>query len=796
MRLFLTALFIITQTALSAQSESTVIGKVLDAENNATLPGASVFMQETKKGVATNSDGQFVLNTKPGKQELKATFVGYRECSKDVNLAPGDTLFIDIKLERITLKRVEITANRSDLTNSTKMGVNKLDMETVEVLPAFLGEVDLLKTIQLLPGIQSAGEGSSGFFVRGGGPDQNLILLDDAVVYNASHLLGFFSVFNSDIIEDVEIYKGGMPAQYGERLSSVIDISQREGSKEEFKGKGGVGLISSRLTLEGPIKKNESSFIISGRRTYIDVLTKPFLDENSEFGGSEYYFYDLNAKLDWELNDGGKLFLSGYLGNDAFDFASPQSEFSTRVGWGNKILTGGYQKAYDRALFKVTGSFTNYGFNFLGRQSDFELEVNSSITDYRLKPEFYFYLGNHRIKAGAAYTFHDISPNNSRAEQGETIFNLGDQQQFYSHEGGLFLSDEFNITTNLKVEAGIRYSGFIHTGPFKRYIVDQNGTKQDTIQYKRGANIANYQGFEPRILTRYRLNERESIKAAFTQNYQYIHLANLSPLALPTDVWLPTTEIVQPQRGRQYSIGYYRTFKEGMFETSIETYYKDMENLVEYKENTQPSDGVDNNEDNLLTFGRGVSYGVELFLKKTSGKTTGWIGYTLSRTEREFSELNNGLSYPAPFDRRHDLSVVATHRLSDKWTLSSTFIYATGRPITLPQSGYFIENSLVYNFEERNSFRMKDYHRLDISATYSVNPIKEIKDPTTGEIISREKRIQTKWVFSIYNVYNRLNPYFYYFENEGQVSNNTFNVQAKQVSLFPILPSVTWNFSF
>ncbi|HKL03436.1 MAG TPA: hypothetical protein VJ911_07155, partial [Cryomorphaceae bacterium] len=620
--------------------------------------------------------------------------------------------------------------------------------------------------------------------------------LDDAVVYNASHLLGFFSVFNSDIIDDVEIYKGGMPAQYGERLASVIDIKQREGSKENFKGKGGIGLISSRITLEGPIKKDKSSFIVSGRRTYIDILTRPFINESSDFGGSAYYFYDLNAKLDWELKDGAKLFLSGYLGNDVFEFASPQTEFSTRVGWGNKIVSGGYQKAFERALFKVTGSYTNYAFNFLGNQSEFELEVNSSIEDYRLKPEFYFYLGNHKMKAGMAYTFHDISPNNSRAEQGETIFNLGDQQQFYSHEGGIFISDEFNLTPNIRIEAGLRVSGFIHTGPFKRYVVDDNGTKQDTIQYQSGANIANYQGFEPRILTRYRLNERESLKAAFTQNYQYVHLANLSPLALPTDVWLPTTDIIQPQLGRQYSIGYYRTFREGMFETSIETYFKEMENLVEYKENTQPSDGVDNNEDNLLTFGRGVSYGVELFVKKTKGKTTGWIGYTLSKTEREFSALNNGVTYPAPFDRRHDLSIVGMHRLNDKWSFSANFIYATGRPITLPQSGYFIENTLVYNFEERNSFRMKDYHRLDISATYTVNPIRETKNTLTGEVITKKKRIQSKWVFSIYNVYSRLNPYFYYFDNEGQVTNNSFNIQAKQVSLFPILPSITWNFTF
>jgi hypothetical protein len=782
---------------LKAQESASIYGLVSDSLSGVSLPGATVYIPSANKGIAADLEGQFDISLKPGTYEVRFSYAGYNPTILTVSLEEGESKALDIGLSNVTLQQVEIKAYISDYTSGTAMGQTRLDMETIKLLPAFLGEVDLLKTIQLLPGVQAAGEGSSGFYVRGGGPDQNLILFDDAVVYNASHLLGFFSVFNSDAIEGVELYKGGMPAEYGERLASVINISQRKGSTKKFQGRGGLGVISSRLTLEGPLIKNKASFIVSGRRTYIDALITPFVNDESDFGGSQYLFYDLNGRLDWDLGKGSSVFLSGYFGDDAFDFNSPQTEFKTNVTWGNRIVSAGYQKIFnDDVLLKVNGSFTKYNFGFTGSQDEFLLQVNSQITDYRLKPQLSFKLGNHHIKTGFSYVFHDISPNNSSAEQGETIFDLGEQQQFYSHEGALYISDEFDLTDVWKVEAGLRISAFAHTGPFTRYLLDENGSKQDTISYGSGETIADYIGWEPRFSTSYRLSEKASIKASFTQNYQYIHLANLSPLALPTDVWLPSTELVQPQLGRQYAVGYFRLFDGGNIEASVEAYYKEMENLVEYKENTQPSDGVDNNEDNLLTFGRGESYGIEFFVKKNFGKTTGWIGYTLSRTERQFDAINRGQWFPATFDRTHDISVVAAHRLTDKWTVSGTFVFGTGRAITLPVSGYFIENTLVYNYSDRNSFRMRDYHRMDLSATYSTSQTKTITDKVTGEIIEKRKRIQSQWVFSIYNVYNRLNPYFYYFDNQGEAANGTFQVQAKQVSLFPILPAVTWNFQF
>jgi hypothetical protein len=782
---------------LKAQKSASIYGVVSDSLSGVSLPGATVYIPSANKGIAADLEGRFDISLKPGTYEVRFSYAGYNPTILTVSLEVGENKAFDIGLRNITLKQVEIKAYISDYTSGTAMGRTQLDMETIKLLPAFLGEVDLLKTIQLLPGVQAAGEGNAGFYVRGGGPDQNLILFDDAVVYNASHLLGLFSVFNSDAIEGVELYKGGMPAEYGERLASVIDVSQRKGSTESFQGRGGIGVISSRLTLEGPLIKDKASFIVSGRRTYIDALITPFINEDSQFGGSQYFFYDLNGRLDWDLGKGSSVYLSGYFGDDAFDFNSPQTEFKTNVTWGNRIVSAGYQKIFNEdLLLKVNGSFTKYNFGFTGSQDEFLLQVNSQITDYRLKPQLSFKLGNHHIKTGFSYVFHDISPNNSSAEQGETIFDLGEQQQFYSHEGALYISDEFDLTDVWKVEAGLRISAFAHTGPFTRYILDENGSKQDTIRYGSGETIADYIGWEPRFSTSYRLSEKASVKASFTQNYQYIHLANLSPLALPTDVWLPTTELIQPQLGRQYAVGYFRLFDGGNIEASVEAYYKEMENLVEYKENTQPSDGVDNNEDNLLTFGRGESYGIEFFVKKNFGKTTGWIGYTLSRTERQFDAINRGQWFPATFDRTHDISVVAAHRLTDKWTVSGTFVFGTGRAITLPVSGYFIENTLVYNYSDRNSFRMRDYHRMDLSATYSTSQTKTITDKVTGEIIEKRKRIQSQWVFSIYNVYNRLNPYFYYFDNQGEAANGTFQVQAKQVSLFPILPAVTWNFQF
>ena len=781
----------------SASGQAVVKGKVTAAGSGETLPGATILVEELNLGALSEPDGSYELSLPPGNHLVEVRFVGFEAFAKRISLKADERLNLNVQLEPLTLKAIEVSSRRADLTESAQLGKENLDMATIELLPAFLGEVDLLKSLQLLPGVQASGEGNAGFFVRGGGPDQNLILFDGAPVYNAAHLLGFFSVFNGDAVEDVELYKGGMPAKYGERLASVIDVRQRSGSNEDYAARGGIGLISSRASIEGPIKKGKSSFIFSGRRTYIDVLIRPFLNEDAPFGGSQYFFYDLNGRLDFELNDGSKLFVSGYLGDDVFGFDSPQTEFNTDVDWGNRILTAGWKKRIGNdALLSLQGTFTNYAFGFRGGQDEFELQVRSDIRDYRLQPDITFYLGGHRINTGLLYVFHDISPNNSSAVQAETVFDLGQQQQFYSHEKTIWISDEYDLNERWRVEAGIRFSGFTHAGPFDRFLLDSEGRTRDTVSYGGGERVAQYFGWEPRLQVRYKLNPQSALKASFTQNYQYIHLANLSPLALPTDVWLPSTDIVAPQLGKQWSAGYFREFLEGDLEASAEVYYKDMRNLVEYKENTQPQDGVGNNEDNFLTFGRAYAAGLELYLRKVKGRTTGWVAYTLSRTERQFDEINQGRWYPAPFDRRHDLAVVAAHEFNDRWTVGANFVYGTGRPITLPESGYFIENRLTLEYADRNSFRMIDYHRLDLSATYHTKSSRELRSVADPDAPTPKRKLRSKWVFSIYNVYSRLNPYFYYFDNAGRPEENSFQITARQVSLFPILPSVTWNFEF
>lgn len=784
-----------------AQGSATLLGTVVDSLSGDPLPFATVWVEPTLEGLNTALDGSFRLRLKAGTYTLHASYAGYRTWRQEVTLNRGDEHRVYIRLGITTLAVVEVEAAAQAHTATAQMGTALLNLETIALLPAFMGEVDLLKTLQLLPGVQAAGEGNAGFYVRGGGPDQNLILFDDAPVYNASHLLGFFSVFNSDAVESVELYKGGMPAWHGERLASVIDVKQRSGSKERYGVHGGIGLISSRLTAEGPMCKGASSFLISGRRTYIDALARPFINPESAFGGSRYYFYDFNARLDWQLKPGSSLYLSGYLGDDAFGFRSVQTEFNTDVDWGNRIVSAGLKRAWgSRILLHLNGAYTRYQFGFRGGQDEFELRVRSTITDYRLRPELSLRLRGHYLRMGLLYTFHDVRPNNSSAVQGETVFDLGRQQEIYSHEGAAWLAWETDLGDRWRLEAGLRRSAFAHVGPFARFVRDDNGRNQDTTTFARGARVATYGGWEPRAQVRYRLSADASIKASYTHNYQYIHLANISPLALPTDVWLPSTDVVQPQRGVQYALGYFRTFGESRhIEASIELYHKDMENLVEYRENAQPQDGVGNNEDNLLTFGRGYATGVELFLRKQKGNTTGWIGYTLSRTMRRFDDLNGGSWFPSNFDRRHDLALVAAHRLNNRWSLSTNFVYGTGRPITLPQSGYFIENRLVLQYADRNSFRMRDYHRLDLSAT--LHPSSRQRNPTPtadpGESPPESRRkVQSSWVFSIYNVYSRLNPYFYYFDNQGRPEDNTFAVRARQVSLFPILPSVTWNFTF
>lgn len=776
---------------LIGQTNFTLSGEIKDSETGETLPGASIKATPINRGAVANIYGFYSLTLPQGEYQIEYAYLGYASEIKTVNLDKNTRIDIALGTNIKTTDVIEITADKSRNTESTDIGKISLEVDQIKKLPVLLGEIDILKTITLLPGVQSSGEGNAGFYVRGGGVDQNLILLDNATVYNASHLFGFFSVFNADAVKNLELTKGGVPANFGGRLASVLDITLKEGNNKEFHGEGGIGLISSRLTLEGPIKKDTSSFIISARRTYIDFLVKPFINETSNFRGSGYYFYDVNAKVNYRLSKKDQIFLSGYFGRDVFDFNSESSGFTTRIPWGNATGTVRWNRIMSDKLFMNTIlTFTDYKFAFEGGQEDFKFALTSGIQDWGAKVQWNYYPNyRHNIKWGVDYTYHIFTPNSVSASSGDTEFDLGPKVKLLSHEVAGYVLDEFDITEKLKVNAGIRYSFFAHVGPFTRFTPQQAqgfGQSLPPLQtvYEKGEKVKNYSGFEPRVNFRWAVDKYSSIKGGYMKNYQYIHLTSLSPTSLPTDVWLPSTDVLQPQIGEQYSVGYFRNFFDDMFETSFEVYYKTMENVSEYKEGAQPEQTINDNIDNLLVFGKGRSYGAELFLKKRLGMWNGWIGYTWSKTERQFADLNSNKWFPSRWDRRHDVSVVSTFKINKRVELGFVFVFGTGNAITLPVERYIYENRVVDVYGERNSFRMAPYHRADISCT--LYPKKKEKQP----------KVESSWNFSVYNLYNRRNPYFIYFGNDGNVQNGTLQIKAYQVSLFPILPSVTWNFKF
>lgn len=769
---------------LSSQNKYTISGTIKDASTGEKSIGATVYVQELLKGTTTNEEGYYSITIPEGNYTLVISYIGFEDKTHQVVLNKSLEINSAIVPAVITTKEFTVTGARKDEnTQSTTMGTVQLDVEKIKALPAIFGEVDILKTVQLLPGVQNAGEGNAGFYVRGGGPDQNLILLDGAPVYNASHLAGFFSVFNADAIKDIKLIKGGMPAEYGGRLSSVLDISMNDGDMKKYKVDGGLGLISSRLTVQGPIKKDTASFLVSARRFYLGDIAQPFISDSATIKGSNYYFYDLNAKVNYNLSEKDKLSISGYHGKDVFTFRNTDNGFALNTSWGNTIASLKWNHIFNDDFFMDTYlTYTSYNFDVGLEQDQFEFRLFSGITDWGLKTNFnYLPIVNHNLKFGVNYIFHRFTPSNATARSGEVNFDTGDIIVNYANDAALYLSDDWDVNEKLRVHAGIRYSMFQHVGPFKRYNKDEFGNPLDTIVYSRGETVKFYQGLEPRFTARYTLNSKSSVKASITQNYQYIHLASFATVSFPTDVWVPSSDRVTPQLSRQYAAGYFRNFKDDGFETSVELYYKTMENQIEYSDGALPEDNAGGNVDNSFTFGRGWSYGAEFFVKKKYGKFNGWIGYTLAWTKKNFEELNNGNDFSTRYDRRHDASIVFTYDLSKRLTIGTTWVYATGNALTLPVSRYTISGQIVSEFGERNAFRMDAFHRLDFAVT--------LKGKET-------KRFQSNWTFSVYNVYNRQNPYYIYFSNEGDVFNGDLDVQAKQVSLFGILPSIVWNFNF
>ena len=768
-----------------AQNGYTIAGRVLDAETGEGLAGASVALKERSSyGAMSDTDGNYSFAAPQGAYTLLVQYIGYETSQRPLQLNRNQRIDIALAPAAYIVQEVEVTAERQQpISQTATMGQLELPMKTIKTLPVLFGEVDILKTVQLLPGVQSGGEGNTGFYVRGGGADQNLVLLDKATVYNPGHLFNFFSVFNSDAIQNTTLIKGNMPARYGGRLSSVLDIESKNGDMERFRADGGIGLIASRLTVQGPLVKEKASFIFSGRRTYIDALFNPFL-KNTEQGGVPYRFYDLNGKLKYNLSAQDELTLSGYYGRDIGNLKLSDGRFTSRFFWGNASASARWKHQYnDKLYMNVSGVLSNYDFQFSWDYGGYETLLQTGVRDYSANVDFDFTPNvRHHLQYGVQYTYHTLRPRTGEAE-GEAGEILGTTRVVpkYGHETAIYIADDWNLTDKLLVSMGLRNSYFTQTGPFSYYRFNENQLVTDSTAYGSGDAVKTYQALEPRVSVRYLLTAQASLKAGFTKSAQYLHLVSNAYTTLPLDVWVPSSAIVKPQRATQYALGYFQSLAKNQYEGSVEVYYKDLKNQLEYREGFAPGPSNRDLEYEFVS-GSGESYGIELFLRKNYGDLQGWIGYTLSKTTRQFPNLNNGNVFPARFDRRHDLSLVGSYRHNDRWTFGGTFVFGTGQATTLPERRYYLEGTVNYQYGNRNSFRMQPTHRLDLSATLE------------GK---KREHIESSWTFSIYNLYGRRNPFLYYVDNEGSPSSLDVKLQAKKVSIIPFpLPSVTWNFSW
>ncbi|ARS37736.1 TonB-dependent receptor [Pontibacter actiniarum] len=768
-----------------AQSIYTLSGRVLDATTGEALAGATVFLKERPgNGTITDASGSYSFTAPAGAYSVVSKYIGYDEKQQQLQLDRNTALTFRLAPTAYDVQEVEVVATRKPpITETPVMGQLELPLETIKTLPVIFGEVDILKTVQLLPGVKSAGEGSTGFYVRGGGADQNLVLLDKATVYNPGHLFNFFSVFNSDAIDNTTLIKGSMPARYGGRLSSVLDIGMKEGSLSDFKVDGGVGLISSRLSVQGPLAEDKAAFILSGRRTYADAVFNPFL-KDTEQGGVPYYFYDINGKLSFVLSERDRLYLSGYYGRDVGELTLSDGRFQSEFFWGNASATARWNHRFsDQMQVDVSGVLSDYKFEFTWDFGGFNTVVQTGVRDYSANLDFdYKPSALHHLQYGVQYTYHQLRPRSGVAEGVEgQDFNTDRLRTKYAHETSFYLSDDIYVTDRLLLSLGLRNSYFNQVGPFELYRFNENQVVVDSTLYRSGEEVVAYSAWEPRVSLNYTLSKSSSVKAAFTKSAQYLHLVSNAYTTLPLDVWVPSSALVEPQRATQYALGYFKTLKGNQYEGSVEVYYKDLENQLEYREGFAPGPSNRDLEYEFVS-GGGESYGVELFLRKNYGNLQGWFGYTLSRTTRTFPDLNEGKLFPARYDRRHDLSVVASYKYNDRWTFGGSFVYGTGEATTLPVRRYYIEGSVNYQYGERNSFRMEPTHRLDLSATLQAK---------------KWKNIESSWTFSIYNVYGRRNPFLYYIDNEGEPFGNNVKLQAKKTSIIPFpLPSVTWNFSW
>jgi CarboxypepD_reg-like domain/TonB dependent receptor/TonB-dependent Receptor Plug Domain len=749
----------------------TISGTLKDASNGEDLIGASVIVvNKAATGATTNTYGFFSITLPKGEYQIRFQYLGYITVEEKIVLDKDYKFNKELTPESTLIAEVEIKAQKENKNVSrNEMSVTKLDPKDIEAVPVLFGEKDIVKTLQLTPGVKSAGDGNAGFYVRGGAIDQNLILLDEAPVYNASHLLGFFSVFNSDALKDVTLYKGTMPAEYGGRGSSVLDIKMKDGNNKKFNASGGLGVISSRLTLEGPLQKDEGSFIVSARRTYADLFLK--LSKNESLKDSKLYFYDMNAKANYRLGAKDRLFLSGYFGRDVLGTTG------FGLNWGNYTGTLRWNHLFSDRLFSNTSVIlSNFDYQFGFGATDNAIKVKASIQDINLKQDFTFFPNTkNTVKFGFNIINHTFLPTSLEADA-ESGFSDSKTENKYAYEGGVYAQNDWKVNERIGVQYGIRYSGFNYIGKGTAYTFDKKGNKTSETTYGKGESIKYYGGLEPRLALKYQMDEVSSIKGGLSRNYQYMHLLSNSTTSSPTDLWVPSSNNVKPQIVDQASIGYFRNFNDNMFECSFETYYKTLKNQIDYRNG---ADLIFNSEyEGALTYGKGVAYGAEFYVKKSKGKLTGWVSYTLARSLRKFEDINEGDFYPARQDRIHDLAIVGIYKLSKKLTVSANWIFYTGDAATFPSGKYVVDGIQVPYYTERNGYRYPNYHRLDLGITL---------------LGKQRKNYESSWNFSVYNAYARENAYTITFEpNEDDPS----KTEAVRTALFKAIPSITYNFKF
>jgi hypothetical protein len=752
-------------THLIAQEKVVLSGSIRDMQSGESIIRASIRVQELPNiGVISNEYGFYSISLSKGNYTIIVSQVGYELYNKKIQIDSNSIYNIQLTSKNLLKEVVVENSKKNNNLAKAQMGTETLNMATISRVPVIFGEKDILKTLQLLPGVKSAGEGNSGYYVRGGAADQNLILLDEAPVYNASHLLGFFSTFNSDAIKDATLIKGNSPANYGGRLSSVLDVKMKEGNNKNYVVNGGLGLISSRVSIEGPIQNEKSSFILSGRRTYADM----FLKTTEKFKNNILYFYDLNMKANYTINANNKIYLSGYFGKDELGLGD-----AFGIDWGNKTGTIRWNKIISNKLFLNTSLiYSDYNYNVKLKNGETNFNINSNIKDLNIKQDYTFYADpKNNLRFGFNSILHTITPSTFSG----TVTNSLSKQGRNGLENAIYISNNYKPTNDLSFDIGLRVSAYTLMGG-DDYNIFSNGIVQSTVLLKKSEFGKTYMNPEPRLTLNYRITEQNSFKAGFARNIQHLHLLSNATASSPSDQWIGNSYNIQPEIADQFSVGFVNAFGENKYEMSTELYYKSLQNQLDYVDGAEVNTLAD--VESALLYGVGRAYGFEWLLKKKEGQLTGWVSYTLSKTERKIDGINQNNWYNAKQDRTHDIAVVGIYTINPTWSVSGVFVYNTGDAVTYPTGKYTLQGQTLYQYASRNANRMPDNHRLDISFTYEKKG---------------KKKTQSSWNFSLYNVYGRENAYRINFQDDPK---NLSRTQIIQTSLFRWVPSITYQFKF